>query len=485
MKCLIGGKWVEASSGRQIVVDNPATGEFIDEVPSCGPEEVSRAVEAAAAEFGRYMALHSHERARLLMRAAQFIETQKEELAQTIAMEAGKPIRDAAVEVARASGVFAFATEEARRIEGEAYDATSHPLPAGNENRLLFSSREPLGVVAAIGPFNFPLNLLAHKVAPALAAGNTVVVKPASETPLTGLKLGALLMEAGFPAGAVNVVTGSGATAGNALVRHPLVKLVSFTGDTSTGLGIAGAAAGLGKRLILEMGGMDALIVLDDADLPRAAAAAVRGCFTYGGQVCTAVKRVVVSETVHDKFVPLLEARVASLRVGDPLDPATEMGPVINRAAVERTDLLVKESVEAGTRLLAGGRPLADPPLDRGSFYAPTLLTGVTDGMRVACEEPFAPVCPVLVFRTEDEAVEIANSTKYGLQSSIFTRDIARGLRMARRIEAGSVLINDPSNLRWDNLPFGGRKMSGLGREGVRYAIREMTEVKVYGINLA
>jgi acyl-CoA reductase-like NAD-dependent aldehyde dehydrogenase len=329
------------------------------------------------------------------------------------------------------------------------------------------------------------LNLLCHKVAPALAAGNAVIAKPTSETPIVALRLGHLLMEAGCPPGAVNIITGPGSTMGTELVENPGTDLVTFTGSTATGLGIYQLAAKRNKKVILEMGGMDPMIILDDADISRAADAASRACFGLSGQVCTASKRLIIIESVSRKFTRLLIDRVKKLKVGDPLREETDVGPVINEGSLTRIHALVLEAVDEGAKVAIGGKRLVDGAHRRGHFYAPTVLSDVAGDMKLMKEEPFGPLGPVQSVADEREAIEAANSTTYGLQSSVFTKDIGRGLRIAREIRAGGVMINDPTTLRFDNMPFGGMKMSGLGREGVRYAVQEMTETKLINVNLA
>ncbi len=477
---------LELEPGRKawIEVDNPATGEVIQRIPEATIEDTKRVIDEAAAAKQIAETIPAHRRARLLAAVASLMEERSAEFARTITLESGKPIRESEVEVKRAIGVLTFAAEEAKRIYGEVFPADAFEYPPKSENRLIFSQREPVGVVVAIGPFNFPLNLLAHKIAPALAAGNTVITKPTSETPLTALLLKEIIAKAGWPEGIFNVVVGPGSSIGTELVENPKTDLITFTGSTEVGLEIAGRAARLGKKTILEMGGMDPFIVLDDANLDIASSAAIRGAFSYSGQVCTASKRFLVADSVADSFVRSLREKMLKLNVGNPILVTTDMGPVINRAAVKRIDGMVKDAVSNGAELLEGGKSLTDGEFAKGSYYAPTLLDNVRSEMRVGQEEPFAPLAPVFRVANEEEAIEVANSTKYGLQASIFTRNIAKALKMARRIKAGAVLIDDPTNLRWDNAPFGGVKKSGMGREGVRFAIQEMTESKLIDINL-
>lgn len=482
---LIGGKWVQAESGKLMKVENPANGMVVAEVPLGGRGDARAAVDASVAAKEKISKMPAYDRYRFLLKTAQLIEENMESLARTICVEAGKPIRDSRVELRRAVVTFTSAAEEAKRISGEVFQADAYPLPPGNEKRLSFSVREPVGVVVGISPFNFPLNLLCHKVAPALAAGNAVIAKPTSETPIVALRLGHLMMEAGCPPGALNIVTGPGSTVGTELVENPSTDLVTFTGSTAVGMGIYQLASKRNKKVILEMGGMDPLIILKDADLAKAADAASRACFGLSGQVCTASKRLIVADSVADEFMRLLVARVKRLKVGDPLSEETDVGPVINGDSLDRIHTLVLEAVDEGAKIAIGGKRLTDSLHRSGYFYAPTVLGGVAGEMRLMNEEPFGPLGPIQTVASEEEAIEAANSTTYGLQSSIFTRDIGRGLRLAREIRAGGVMINDPTTLRFDNMPFGGTKMSGLGREGVRYAMQEMTEVKLINVNLS
>lgn len=467
-----------------IEVDNPATGEVIQRVPEASIEDAKRLIDEASAATKLAETIPAYKRARLLAAVASLMEERSAEFARTITLESGKPIRESEVEVKRAVGVLIFAAEEAKRIYGEVFPADAFEYPPKSENRLLFSQREPIGVVVAIGPFNFPLNLLAHKIAPALAAGNTVITKPTSETPLTALLLKDVISKAGWPEGIFNVIVGPGGSIGTELIENPKTDLITFTGSTEVGLEIAGRAARLGKKTILEMGGMDPFIVLDDANLDIATSAAIRGAFSYSGQVCTASKRFLVEDAVAEPFVRAMREKMLKLNVGNPILVTTDMGPVINRAAVKRIDGMVKDAVSSGAELIEGGKPMTDGEFAKGSYYAPTLLDNVKSDMRVGQEEPFAPLAPIFRVTDAEEAVEVANSTKYGLQASIFTKNIAKALKLARRIKAGAVLIDDPTNLRWDNAPFGGVKKSGMGREGVRFAIQEMTESKLIDINL-
>jgi succinyl-CoA reductase len=479
----IGGAWLPPATGRYAPVLDPSTGRPIGEVPVASPDEARAAVDAAAAREDSWGSTPGHERARILRAVADRLSADHATMAGLIAHEVGKPIVDARVEVDRAIGVYRFAAEEIRHLGGESFPADAYERPAGNEQRFLFSVRDPIGVVVAIGPFNFPLNLLSHKVAPALAAGNPVVAKPTSAAPFTALRLAEHFHAAGLPGGVLNVVTGPGGSVGNTLVEHPRTRLVTFTGSTEVGKGIAERAGRHAKRVILEMGGLDPFVVLDDAPLASTVAAAARGIFTYSGQVCTASKRILVAEGIADSFAAALAERARSLRVGPAWEETTEVGPLVDAAALDRVDRMVQEVRGGSAKVLAGG----GRPTDRteGNFYLPTVIDRVPEDARVVREEPFGPVAPILRFASVEDAVRIANGTTYGLQAAVYTRDIAKGFSLAKRIRAGGVHLNDPTNLRWDALPFGGIKESGLGREGLRYAMEEMTEVKLISVNYA
>ncbi len=479
----IGGAWSAPASGRYAPVRDPSTGGLVGEAPVASADEARAAVDAAADAEERWASVPGHERARILRAAAARLQSDREVMARLIATEVGKPIVDARVEADRAAGVFLLAAEEIRHLGGESFPADAYERPAGNEHRFLFSVRDPIGVVVAIGPFNFPLNLLCHKVAPALAAGNPVVAKPTSAAPFTALRLAEHLAAAGIPAGVLNVVVGPGGSVGDTLVEHPRTRLVTFTGSTEVGKAIAGKAGRHAKRVILEMGGLDPFVVLDDAPLESTVAAAARGVFSYSGQVCTASKRFLVQDGIADRFAAALAGRANALRVGPALEETTEVGPLIDGAAVERMETLVDDARARSAHVLAGGR--RPPDRTEGSFYAPTVLGDVPEEARVLHEEPFGPIAPVVRFSDIENAVRIANATPYGLQAAVYTRDIARGFSLAKRIRAGGVHLNDPTNLRWDALPFGGVRESGLGREGLRYAMEEMTEVKLISVNYA
>ena len=480
-RMFIAGEWRDASNGETMAVVNPATEDVIATVPKGTEADAKAAADAAQDAKKRVHKVTAWDRYQFLSKAARLLEEHQEEMARLITLEAGKPIRDARIEARRAVITFTYAAEEAKRIYGEVFPPDAYPLPPGNENRIVFSVREPIGTVVCISPFNFPLNLLCHKVAPALAAGNCVIAKPTSETPLVAIRLVELLLEAGVPKDAVQIVTGPGRTVGNALVESPNTEAITFTGSTQIGTQIASLGGKRAKRIILEMGGMDPVIILDDADLPRAVEAVARATFGLAGQVCIASKRILAAEKIADQFSGLLADRVSKFKVADPGQEDTDIGPVISASSREFIHTLIMEAKASGAKVKTGGDKLPG----KGYFYKPTVLADVTSDMRVMQDEPFGPIGPVQSVASDEEAVEIANSSMYGLQSSVYSRDLRRALRVAREIKAGGVMINDPTTIRWDNMPFGGVKLSGLGREGVRYAIQEMTETKLINMNLA
>jgi succinyl-CoA reductase len=480
---LIQGKSRLPGSGLYSPLYDPSTGEVRGEVARGTPLDVDAAVDAASDCAESWANTSGHERARILRAISERLRSDKENLATLIAREVGKPIRDSRVEVDRAIGVYAMAAEEIRQLTGETFPADSYPMPKGNEDRLIFTVREPVGVVAAISPFNYPLNLLSHKVAPALATGNTVVAKPTSVAPFAALRLAEHAIAAGVPPGVFNVVLGGGDEVGKALVENKKTGLVTFTGSTSVGKTIAERAGRGAKRVILEMGGMDPLVVFRDAQMNAAVEAALRGAYTYSGQVCTATKRIFVQEAIAEAFTRSLVERVKGLKVGSALEESTDVGPLIDRAALDRMDTVIHDAIDRGARILIGGSRPKEPR--GGYYYLPTVLDRVTRESNVVREEPFGPIVPIQIFSTEDEAVKMANDTVYGLQAAVYTSDIGRAFRFARRVHAGGVHINDSTSLRWDALPFGGMRSSGLGREGLRYAMEEMTEVKTISVNIA
>ena len=443
-------------------------------------DEVRGEIEEAYKGFEIISKMPLYKRTAILRKVSEILEREQERLANLLALEAGKPIKDARVEVMRASRLFRQAAEEASIVlEGKNYRVDAYEYPPGNENRIVISTREPIGVVSAILPFNFPINSFAHKVAPAIAVGNSVVVKPSISTPLSALEMKRILIEAGLPDSAVRVVTGYSNEIGDELVTHPLVSLITLTGSTQTGLQVASKAVSQGKRIIMELGGSDPIIVLEDADLERAVSIAVRARFEYAGQNCNAGKRIIVREEIFDKFVKAFKEKVKVLKVGDPLEESTDVGPVINSESVEKLNKVIEDAKEKG-----GNVEVLNKGPETGYFFPLTVVTNPSLDSLVMKSEVFGPVAPIVTVKSDEEAIKVANSTEYGLQSAIFTRDLNRGLKIARELRFGATIINDSTRLRWDSLPFGGFKKSGIGREGVRDTMLEMTESKLIAITL-
>ncbi len=465
-----------------VPVVNPATGEPFASVPRLNTESVDNVVQEAAAAFTQLRKTTLAKRSSILKKTAELVLENQEDLARTLTLETGKPIKDSRIEVLRAVHVITFCAEECKNIlEGRVHKADAYEYPLGNESRLVMTTREPVGVILAITPFNFPSNSFAHKVGPAFITGNATVVKPSQAAPLSALKFAEIMKRAGAPDGAVSVVTGYSREIGDYLTDHPSIALITFTGSTSVGLRIASRAAAKAKRAIMELGGSDAAIVMADADLSKVMKIVVRGRFDYAGQNCNSTKRLLVHSSIATKFSQMFAEGTRQLKLGDPLDDATDVGPVINEESVQFAEMVTKDAVEKGAKLLYGG----GRAFDKGYYFTPTVLSDVPRDALALTDEVFAPVAPITTFETADEAVEIANSSPYGLQSAIFTSDTKKALQMSRGIRAGAVMINDSTRLRWDALPFGGVKNSGFGREGVRDSMLEMTEPKVTSINLA
>lgn len=439
-------------------------------VHRCTPGLVEEAIAGAVRAFEVTRHLASWRREQVLAQIAEGIANRRDELAETIALEAGKPLTTALAEVDRAVFTFNVAAEETKRIEGSI--VTLDWLP-GNEGRRAEVRRVPLGVIAGISPFNFPLNLVAHKVAPAIAAGDPILLKPATQTPLAALKLAEIVAGTPWPAGAFAVLPASTDVAAP-LVEDDRIKLLTFTGSPAVGWALK-ARAGR-KRVTLELGGNAAVVVCGDADIPYAAERVAWGGFTNAGQTCISVQRVYVDERVHDRFVAELVRRVEALTVGDPLDPDTDVGPVIDAASAERIAEWLQEARTAGARVLTGGDRI-------GNVWSPTVIAGADEHLRVSCEEVFAPLLSVTPFDDVEEAIAAAAHSEFGLQAGIFTNDIRVIERAFDRIEVGGLMVNDVSTFRIDHMPYGGVKQSGQGREGLRYAIEEMTEMKLLTIN--
>lgn len=470
MNLLIGGEWLDRKE--RIDVFDPYTGNVIDTVPRGTVEDVKAALTAAEEGLRTSRKMPVHKRISILMAAAESVRERHEEFARTIAMEGSKTIREARKEVARAVNTLTLSAEEARRLMGETIPFDSMP---GSENRVGYYYRFPIGIIAAITPFNDPLNLVAHKLGPAIAGGNAVVLKPSTETPLSALRLAAVFMDAGLPPNVLNVITGRGSELGDALVTDERVRMVSFTGGVETGKRIT-RLAGL-KKLGMELGSNSPCIVLEDANIDRAAELCVSGAFWAAGQNCIGVQRIYIETGAYEAFASIFVERTERLKVGDKMDEATDMGPMINESEAMRVEKWVNDALAAGAEILTGGKR------ERAVYY-PTVLADVPSGTRLDCEEVFGPVVSLYKVKDLEEAITRANNTGYGLHAGVFTTSISSAFKAIRELDVGGVMINDSSDYRIDMMPFGGVKESGLGREGVRFALMEMTEPKVVCFNL-
>jgi acyl-CoA reductase-like NAD-dependent aldehyde dehydrogenase len=466
---LVDGKWME--DGDVVEVKAPYDGGVVGRVFQGRRQHAEAAIAAAVKAFGTTRRLPAFERQRVLRRVAEGITKRKEEFSRTLCQEAGKPIKAARTEVERAIFTFTVAAEESTRIYGEYLPLDWQEYTAG---RWGIVKRFPLGPIAGITPFNFPLNLVVHKVAPAIAAGCPMVLKPAPETPLSSLLMAEVVQQAGWPDGALNVIPLSNDDAG-LLVTDDRLKMISFTGSATVGWDIKQRA--WKKKVVLELGGNAAVIVHSDADLEYAAERCVAGGFGYAGQTCISVQRILVQQSVYGKFTDLFLAGVKTLRTGDPLDESTDVGPVIRESDAQRAIDWIHEAVRGGARVLCGGNR-------KGSIVEPTVLTGTKPDMKVNCQEIFGPVVTVEPYGEFDEALRQINSSAYGLQAGIFTRDAKLMFQAFEELEVGGLLAGDVPTFRIDHMPYGGMKDSGIGREGLRYAIEEMTEPKLMVMNL-
>ena len=459
--------------GETLPVLDKFTGLELARLPVAGPAEVNAAVLRAQAAFPAWRETPAHRRSAILRKTAELIAARSEAFTERIAREAGKAWKHAANEVARSVETFTFAAEEASRIHGETV-----PMDASKfgEGRVGFYLRSPLGVVSAITPFNFPLNLVAHKVGPALAAGNTIVLKPAEETPLTAVAMADCFREAGLPDGVLELVHGDGPTTGEALVKHPAPAKISFTGSPPVGAHIL-KNAGL-KRVTLELGNNSGTIVEPDANLDLAVPRTVMSAFANAGQVCISLQRLYLHASIAPAFLDRFLAETRALKVGNPLDRDCDVGPMIGDEAAERAAGWIQEAVAEGATLLEGGRR-------EGRLVWPTVLTDTRPEMKVMCREAFAPLVSVVVYQDFDEAVRLLGDSPYGLQAGIYTQDLRKAFRAVAALDVGGVLVNDTSIFRVDHMPYGGNRMSGIGREGVRFAVEEMTNIKFVCFNLS
>jgi len=471
----INGQWTEAAAQKTFDVFNPATGEKIGKVPDGTREDAARAIEAAAQAFPAWSRLTAYQRAAFLYRAYQLMVERKEQLARLMTTEQGKPLRAARNEVQYGADFLLWFAEEAKRVYGET-------IPSARPDQRFFVLYQPVGVVGAITPWNYPISMITRKVAPALAAGCTLVLKPSEETPLCAVELFKIFHEAGIPAGVVNLVTARDPEPiGREFVENRMVRKITFTGSTEVGKLLARGAADQIKRVSMELGGHAPFIVFDDADPIHAARGASLVKFLNAGQTCISPNRVYVQRSIVGNFVEELKNRVSKLKAGNGLDDSVSIGPLVSEAALAKVERQVQDAVAHGAAVVTGGARLTGEPLDQGYFYAPTVLDAVTSEMLICREETFGPVLPVIAFDTEQEVLALANDTTYGLASYVYTRDLARAFRMYEGLEFAIVGIND-INPTAAAAPFGGMKESGLGREGARQGIAEYLETKLVGI---
>ena len=465
MRMYIGGEWVDKDE--KIPVVNPHDNSVIDTVPGADMEDVDFAV-ASAVRGAQVMAkIPAYERFLMLRRAADLLEEREEEFARTITMEEGKIIAEGRMEVDRAVQTMSLSAEEAKRLYGETIPLDAGP---GWTGQLGFTIRVPCGVVLGISPFNFPLNLVCHKVGPALAAGNSIIIKPASDTPLSALKLTELLLEVGVPPEAVQCITGSGSRVGDPLVGDPRVRKVTFTGSQEVGEHIC-HVAGL-KKVTMELGSNSPLVIMPDADMDKVVSATIASGFVNAGQSCISAQRIIANDKVYADYLDALTAGVEAINTGNPLDESVRMGPMVREQDAVRVSQWIKEAVDGGARTLVGGEY-------SGATHAPTVVADVKPEMRVSCEELFGPAVAVTSFSDIDEAIEMANDTTYGLSAGIFTQNMDLAMRFVKEVGSGNIHINSGPAWRADLMPYGGLKSSGIGKEGPKYAVEEMTELKM------
>ncbi len=465
MHMYIGGEWTDRDD--KISVINPFNNSIVDTVPSATTDDVELAINSAVSGAKDIAALSGYERYQILRKAADLLEERTEDFARIITLEEGKVISEGRLEVSRAVQTMTLSAEESKRIHGEMVPLDGAP---GWSGQLGFTLRVPCGVVAAISPFNFPLNLVCHKVGPALAAGNSVILKPATDTPLSALKLTEILLEAGVPTGAIQCITGSGSSIGDPLVADSRVRKVTFTGSRDIGERIC-KTAGL-KKVTMELGSNAPLIVMPDADIDKVVKATVSSGFSNAGQVCISAQRIITHEKVYGDYLDALSSEVELINTGDPLDESVKMGPMVRSQDAERVNGWIKEAVNAGARTVVGGEY-------SGAVHQATVVADVNPDMRISCEELFGPAVAVTRSAGIDEAIKMANDSNYGLSAGIFTQDIDWAMKFAREVESGNLMINSGPQYRADLMPYGGLKESGMGKEGPRYAVEEMTELKM------
>ncbi|MGN7401399.1 NAD-dependent succinate-semialdehyde dehydrogenase [Cytobacillus praedii] len=473
----IDGKWTESESKKSFTVFNPADGQKINKVADGNRNDTKKAIEAAATSFLNWSRLTAYERSSYLYKAYEIMMKRKEELAQLMTIEQGKPLKFSRNEVQYAADFLLWYAEEAKRIYGEV-------IPSSRRDQRFISIRKPIGVVGAITPWNYPVSMITRKIAPALAAGCTIVLKPAEETPLCAMEVFKVFDDAGIPNGVVNLISSTNAEmVGDELINNPAVKKITFTGSTEIGKLIAEKAARNVKRVSMELGGHAPFIVYGDADPVHAAKGAALVKFLNTGQACISPNRIFVHRSIAEKFTSTLIDRVRNLRAGNGLEEGISIGPLVNEAAIEKVDGQVKNAVEGGATLELGGYRLKENGLDKGVFYAPTILSGVHKDMRIFREETFGPVAPICIFDNNEEVIEMANDTHYGLAAYVYTKDISKAMRAFEELNFGIIGIND-INPTSASAPFGGMNESGLGREGGREGIAEYLETKLGGFSI-
>jgi len=470
----INGAWIQ--SGQSLQVFNPATGELVDEVYSVGREETESAIQAAAEAFPAWSQTTADERACYLHKVIAKLEENREYLAQTITKEMGKSIHYARYEVGSAISFFQWFAEEARRVYGRT-------VPASSSSKRITVHKQPIGVVGAITPWNFPMSMIVRKLAPALAAGCTVILKPSKEAPLSAVELFKIFDQAGLPKGVVNLVIGPSGPIADAFMQSKQVRKISFTGSTEIGKQLIRQSADTVKRVSMELGGHAPFIVFEDADLDLAVAGAVQSKFASAGQQCVCANRIYVHDRIYDEFAARLQQKVMSLKVGNGLEPSNQIGAMINESALAKVQEQVDDAADKGATILYGGARLSGGEYDKGCFYPPTLLVNVKEGMKIAHEETFGPVAPLIRFSSEEEVIRRANDIEYGLASYFYTNDLSRMYRVSEQLEYGMVGVNDPSPFSVQ-APFGGIKESGLGREGGIEGIEDYLVVKMTSVQI-
>lgn len=472
-KNLIGGDWVIADDSEYIEIFSPVDKSLVGKVSAMNTSEVDKAIRVAKEAQKKWRNVPVSEKVEIMYKAAELLEANKEEIANILMHEVAKDKKSSHSEVERTADFIRFTADTAKNITGESLPGES--FPGYKKDKISIVKREPLGVVLAISPFNYPLNLAASKIAPAIMAGNSVVFKPATQGSITGIYLTRIFQEAGVPSGVINSITGRGRDIGDYVVTHPEIDFINFTGSTEIGQRISKITTMV--PVLMELGGKDAAIVLEDADLESAASNIVAGAFSYSGQRCTAVKRVLAVDSIADRLVEILKRKIEALKIGNPLKENVDIVPLIDDKAVIFVEEIIKDARDKGASLITGGKA-------EGNIIYPTLFDNVTKDMRLAWEEPFGPVLPVIRVKDKDEAIEIANESEYGLQGAVFTNNINDAFYVAERLEVGTVQINNKTERGPDHFPFLGIKSSGLGTQGIRYSIEAMSRLKTIVVNL-